>query len=457
MIDAWAHALYARIPPPLQSLALTAVGAALRWERQGGEFPAMLAEARAAAFATPEESRAIRERHWAKRMRSAVAEVEAYGHAELGLDEVARLPVLTKAEVRRGLRRFVRPGVAPWRRVRMHTSGTTGAGLQFSMSRFAVRRNYAHVWRYWEAHGIGREEPCGVFGGRPVVAPGRREPPFWVANRVARSVHFSQYHLTPERARLYLQEIRARGLRWLHGYPSVLALLASMGIDAGLAGRTEVRWVTLSSENLLESQRRAIVRMFGVQPRQHYGLAEGVALVCECPEGRLHVDDDYSLVEFLPAPGLPGTFRLVGTSVDNDAFPLLRYEVGDLFRLGEGPCPCGRHGRVVCSIDGRNEDLLTLSDGSRVGRAGFFRDATRVAEAQILQERVGEATLRIVPALGYGAEDEAGIRAAIRERVGERLAVRFDYVEALPRTRGGKLRLVVSSLAGAGPASSGGG
>lgn len=447
VFDPWPTTVYANSPPWLQSLAVTALGVLIRWQRRGGEFAALLAEAERSKFATPEECRAIRERLWDTRMRAAVAEVEAYGHRILSLDDVATLPILTKADVRDRNESFVRRSCPARQRVRMHTSGSTGAGLQFPMTLFALRRNYAHVWRFWGSHGIRPGEWCAVFGGRPVVAAGRKAPPFWITNYAGRSVHFSQYHLTPERARLYIEEIRARRLRWIHGYPSVIGLLAHHGIDLGLAGRTDVRWVTLASENVLDSHRRAIAGMFGVTPRQHYCMAESVAFISECPEGTLHVDEDHALVEFVPVPSRPGVFRLVGTSLDNVAFPLLRYEVGDLFQLREhGRCSCGRSGRMVRSIDGRVEDLLVLSDGSRVGRAGFFKDAVHVAEAQIVQQCAGEAILRVVRGAGYCEADEQALRAEIQQKVGERLAVRFDYVDELPRTSRGKLRLVVSAL-----------
>ena len=441
------QSLYRRAPSWLQASAVAGVDAYLSWERLGGEFPALLAQATAATFARPDELRAIRERLWSERVRPAVAAVEAYGHQSMALSEIEGLPVLTKAAVRQDTERFVWSDYPRWKRIRTHTSGSTGAGMRFFLTRGALRRNYAHVWRYRRSHGLQLGEWCGVLGGRAVISPEQREPPFWRVAPVGRNVYFSQYHLGPETAPLYLKCIRERGLRWLHGYPSVVGLLAQLGIEAGLAGSVHVPWVTLASENVSEGQRSAIFRMFGAQPRQHYAMTEEVALICECPEGRLHVDEDYSLVEFLPLPGVPGAFRLIGTTLDNGAFPLLRYDVGDVMRLaGPEPCPCGRSGRVVSSIDGRQDDYLVLADGSWVGRSVFFKDAVHVAEAQIVQRAAGQATLRVVRARGYGEADEAALLAEIHQRVGERLAVTFEYVDRLPRTASGKLRLVVSEL-----------
>jgi phenylacetate-CoA ligase len=441
--------VYRKSPRFLQAAGVAAMGACIEWQRYGGEFPALLAEANASAFARPEELRAIQESRWAERIRGAVASVPAYGQRSLELAEVAGLPILTKEEVRSRTSQFLRSDYPRRWCVPAHTSGSTGAGLQFMVTRHQIRRDYAFVWRYRGSHGLSRGEWCAVFGGRTLISPDRGRPPFWQVNPVGRTVLYSQYHMKQETVVRYLEDIRRRRIRWIHGYPSVVGLLAQFGLDAGLAGSTEVRWITLASETLLQGQRQAINRMFGVQPRQQYGMAEGVAMVSECPEGRLHVDEDYSVVEFVPAPEAPGAYHLVGTTLDNEVFPLVRYRVGDIMRLaGPEPCRCGRHGRIVASIDGRQEDYLMLSDGARVGMSvdHFFDDAVRVAEAQIIQGRAGEAVFRIVRAAGYGKADETALRSEVYKRVGDRLAVSFEYVDVLPRTKAGKLRLVVSEL-----------
>lgn len=441
-------AIYELAPRWLQCAAVNGMGAYLRWQRFGGEYPRLRAEAERAAMAGPEEVDAIQRRLWSRWVRPAAAAVAAYGQRSLEFDELSSLPILSKAEVRARLGSFVRPGYPRARRVKAHTSGSTGAGLQFLVPLRTIRRDYAFVWRYRNALGIPFGEVCGVFGGRPIVPSEQRDPPYWRVNAPGRTVLYSQYHLKPETAARYLEDLRRRKLRWIHGYPSVVSLLAQLGIEAGLAGSTHVSWVTVSSENLLESHRHAIRRMFGVAPRQQYGMTEAVAMFSECPQGRLHVDEDYSRVEFVAAPEIPGACRIVGTTLDNDLFPLLRYQVGDIVRLtAPGACPCGRQGRIVASIDGRQEDFLVLSDGSRVGRVDhFFKDAVHVVEAQIVQRAPGEATIRIVRGPGYTERDEGALRADIQRRMGGRLRARFEYVDQLPRTRMGKLRLVVSEL-----------
>ncbi|HEX4931642.1 MAG TPA: hypothetical protein VFV33_00600, partial [Gemmatimonadaceae bacterium] len=327
------EALYRRAPWPLRDLAVSAYGLYLDRQRFGGEFNDLLQDAIARTHLSREEAAEHRARLFAERIAPALRGVAAYGTKPSSLAELEALPAISKHVVRANASAFVNARLPARRRVPGHTSGTTGAGLKFWSTVFAQRRQWAYWWRYRTWHGIQPGEWCAVFGGRPVVPPDRTRPPFWHVNLGGRTVLFSQYHLAPERVASYLEAIRRRRIRWIHGYPSVIALIAQAGIAQGLAGSVPMRWVTTGAENLLPFQRDAIERMFGVRPRQHYGLAEGIASISECPEGRLHVDEDFSHVEFVPHRGDAKRWSIVGTTLDNEAMPLLRYECGDVVEL----------------------------------------------------------------------------------------------------------------------------
>jgi phenylacetate-CoA ligase len=220
------------------------------------------------------------------------------------------------------------------------------------------------------------------------------------------------------------------------------AFLEETGGDPGY----QVRWITTGAENLLPQQAALIEKAFGVRPRQHYGMAEAVANLSECELGRLHVDEDFAAVEFLPV-GDGKSYRVVGTNFSNPATPLVRYDTGDIVSLLDGTCPCGRPGRLVERVDGRQEDYVILRDGARVGRMDhIFKDMVRVREAQIYQAQPGEIVYRIVRGSGYGPEDEKRLLAETRLRLGEGASVKFEYVERIARTRSGKLRFVVSEI-----------
>jgi phenylacetate-CoA ligase len=322
-------------------------------------------------------------------------------------------------------------------------------GLRFPLTKDAIQQQWATWWRFRRWHGIDRGEWCGYFGGNPIVPVQRGHAPYWRYNTAGRQVMFGGSHLSAHSWRGYVAELNARRLRWLHGYPSLLALLASYLVEHRVSLDYDVRWVTTSAENLLPAQADVIERAFGVRPKQHYGMAEGAANASECPKGRLHVDEDFAFMEFVPVDHGTG-FRVVGTNVTNRAFPLIRYDVGDIAQVSSRTCDCGRPGRIIDRIDGRREDYVVLPSGALVGRLDhLFKDQVRVREAQIYQPDSTRVVLRLVTASDFTKRDEEALLTSARIWLGTDLRIETERVESLPRTSAGKLRFVVSELAAA--------
>jgi phenylacetate-CoA ligase len=449
--------VYQRLPIPLQHAACSWQGWRIERSRFGRDFPQAIAEAERRSLWPRERAFAFRDERLRRfvahlattspfyRRRFAEAGVDPYEIATLA--DLERLPTLTKEEVQDHYAELLSEAVPEAARQIHHTSGTTGGGLRFATTTEALREQWAVWWRYWRWHGIERGTWCGYFVGRSIVPLRQQRPPFWRINLPQRRILFSAYHTSPPNLPHYVAELRRRRPPWLHGYPSLLAAVAAYVLESGDDPGYRVRWVTTGAENLLAHQADSIEQAFGVRPRQHYGMAEAIANISQCPEGRLHVDEDFAAVEFLPGEG--GAHRIVGTNFTNPATPLLRYEIQDLARLDDRGCGCGRPGRTVASVDGRLEDYVVLRNGARVGRMDHvFKDLVRVREAQIVQERPGELTVRIVRGPGYSGADEEALRRELRKRVGEDTQLEVEYHPALERSANGKLRFVVSRAGG---------
>lgn len=446
--------LYARLPWPLQNLAICYEGWRIARSRFEGEFERFVAEYESRSCWPVERIVAFRDQRLAAFVQHAATTTPYYRDlfakrrldpaAIRTLDDLRQLPVLQKSEVQDQRDRFRSEAVDPATTVTVHTSGSTGAGLQFPVTKTGSREHWAVYYRYCRWHGLDtRREWCLQFGGRSIVPAEQQRPPFWRWNYPGRQLMFSAYHLSATTAPAYLAAMQKSGAAWMHGYPSFVSLVAGYALELGVS--LPIRWVTLGSESVLPQQVELIERAFGVRPVQHYAMTESVANISQCPQGKLHVDEDFCGVEFDPRGD--DSFAVLGTNLINPAFPLLRYEVGDHVTVGAESCDCGRPGRVVAAIDGRREDYIVTARGARIGRLDhIFKDMIHVREAQLVQQAPGQMTIRIVKGPQFAPEDERQLVAEIRKRIRD-VEFQIEYVPTLPRTSRGKLRFVVSTIA----------
>ena len=451
------EAIYLRLPVSLQNAAVSLEGWRIARRRYGSGYHAI----ELAVQAQGDLDAVALQQFRVRRLRDflGVASQSPYWQdqfAEHGVvpqadnpfKELGKLPVLTKDTVKQNVDRIINPTISRASMLWRHTSGTTGSGLVFPETHETEWFTWSHWWRYRRWHGLAPTTWCGYFGGRSVVPVGSTRPPFWRVNRPARQLMLSGYHLSRDTAPAYLAALREFQVEWVHGYPSMLTLLAQYANEQNLPiDLPRLRVVTTGAENLSTWQREVIRSAFGVKVVQHYGQAEAVANISECEHGQLHVDEDFSAVEFVGNPNDAQSRQILGTNWLNPVFPLLRYEMGDLAVPDPGTCLCGRPGRIVSSIDGRQEDYLTLPSGVRIGRLDhIFKDMVNVHEAQFVQSDRHEVTLRIARGAAYTDHDQELLLGEMRQRIGADLKVNVEYVDKIPRGPNGKLRLVLSTV-----------
>ncbi|MCD6277000.1 hypothetical protein J7J69_01990, partial [candidate division WOR-3 bacterium] len=112
-----------------------------------------------------------------------------------------------------------------------------------------------------------------------------------------------------------------------------------------------------------------------------------------------------------------------------------------------GKCSCGRGGRLIEKITGRVEDIIVTPDGRMITRLDFlFKGMKNVIEAQLEQDSKDHIFVRIVPGDHFGEEDKARLVSNIREHLGDSIKIDFLLVDAIPRTKTGKFRYVISHV-----------
>jgi phenylacetate-CoA ligase len=368
------------------------------------------------------------------------------------VDDLAKLPLLTKEDVRTHRDEFLATNMKNSRLVFVSTSGTTGSPLQLYSDKWMCLIKNVLDWRQKRVAGINPGDKLALFLGRVVVPTARKAPPFWRNNWVLRHEYFSSFHMSPQNLALYVTELNRFNPRAVEGYPSTLYILACHL----LANRSSLRVKAAftSSETLFPHQREMIEEAFQCKVFDFYGMAERVVFATECDvHGDKHLNTDFGITEILDADGRPaapdGLGRLVSTSLHNFGMPLVRYKTSDISSMKSTRCSCGRGFPLISGVTSKADDIVTTPDGRFISPVVFehpFKPLRTVIESQIIQEDREHLRIRIVKSPGYSDQDTDHVIREIRHRIGAGMEIEIEFVDQIERTSAGKFRRVISNV-----------
>ncbi|MGG9964375.1 phenylacetate--CoA ligase family protein [Ferruginibacter sp. SUN106] len=453
--------LFDKAPYPFKVFITSAYGMQQRKKRFGPFFKEQIAFLDKAQYWKEAELKNYQQQKLAA-FFAAIKEVPFYQQNEpyktlLASDTIALgdFPVLAKQTVKRNSKEFY--NTAGKKVYWGHTSGTTGSAMVFPLSEQAYQYEYAfrEMHYRWGGASFEGKDKIAACAGHPVAIPGRTKPPFWAFDKANNHLFFSSYHMSSETLPFYIEQLEKFDPLLLHGYPSSMYLLALAYKKYGKK-KLQLKAVFTASESLLDFQRQAIEESFNVKVFNWYGTSEMSANIVECECGELHLKEEHSVVEILNEdnqPCKPGeTGRVVSTNFNNTAFPLIRYDVGDMVTVAVNQvAKCGRGGLLIDKVEGRIEDYVITPEGKIVGRLDhLFKDAVNVVEAQIVQPTKETIILKVVKDKNYTQKDEEQIIQEARVRLGSGMKITFEYVDRIPRTKNGKYRFILSQVQGAG-------
>lgn len=442
--------LYDRLPLPFQNAACSLEGFRINRTRFGSDFARNLGEYNERRAWSYERICEFRDQRIRSVVKHAYESVPFYNrllregginYSDIrGLDDLKRLPILDKEDVRSNLDDMVSRSFDRRHLVRKHTSGTTGAGLVFYSTKDAECEKWAEAWCANEAIGLERSMRRAYFGGRNIVPASQGSPPFYRFDRCGNQLLMSAFHMNEAGFESFLDGFEKYRPVWIHGFPSSICAFARYLVDNGIRLPREVEFVTLSSENVTEWQESLIHEAFGVLPYQNYAQTEGVATFRERRDHSMYVSEDVAAVEFEPVGD--GLCRVIGTTLVNYGMPLLRYDTGDLATWEQDSL-----GRRIMTLDGRSEDNLLLPDGTVLRRLDFlFKDQTNIEASQIVQTSRDHLKVKIVPGKRFSEEDYRALEDAFNARLVGKIGFDIVRVESIPKTASGKMKFVVSEF-----------
>jgi len=362
------------------------------------------------------------------------------------VEDLARLPTITKRDVRENWNDFV-----PRRRIRsksFYTSGTTGTPLMIKVSRDCEGINRASSLLRDRWAGYAGEMIARFVGDRPVANCSdknlcRRS---FVMNRL----FLPSYCISAKTFPKILDTLVKRKVQYLQCYPSSAFILAKLlqASDKYLP----LKGLLFSSEPMHEFQRDLIEERFMTKAFGFYGQAEQLLSASQCQKGSYHLAMIDGVLEVLRdgeriSPGERGF--TVATTLCNLAMPLIRYRLDDYTGVTDTKCECGRTSPTIYPIEAKSDDIIVTPEGNLIPPSSLtfpFKHLKHVMESQIVQKASNKLVIRVVPADGFSSDDESQLTNSFREYVGENMSIEVEKVSEIHQSGSFKKRFVISEL-----------
>lgn len=346
------------------------------------------------------------------------------------IEDINKLPIINKEIVRRNLDQL-RTG-NKLLTTKGYTSGTTGSPLVVYRDFESILNEHAYIWWYRTKQGLNpKDRKISIRGDL------NRDTLHYI-DQASNTLFISSFALNHSNIIKLIPIIREFSPKAALGYPSSLYTIASW-----LEENNEVLNIPISftsSESLLTFQEDVIKKTFNTNIFDWYGNAERTIALYR--EGTKYFEPLlYSVNEYQ-------TDRVISTSLINNYFPLIRYEVNDVLD-NTGKYDFERKSTIINGIYGRIEDYILLPDGTKIGRLDVvFKGINNISMAQIIQKEVSSIQIKIVPFSNYSENDEKKLRKNLTNKLGEKLEIKILVVQEdeIEYTKSKKYKLVLSKL-----------
>lgn len=361
-----------------------------------------------------------------------------------------RLPIVTKKELREHFDEFVAPQLRQHMKIST-TGGSTGTPAKTGYDGRATEEIYswrlqswfdvgpwddhAYVWRMTASNGLARIKNVMQW---------------WPTRHVKLDATF----ISEEAIFDFLVKCRRVKPALVMGYVGALTQVAQYIADNNIelnGWRPKVVWAT--SAPLSPVQRNLLEHSFVAPVCDQYGSCEIRWIAQQCSESKgLHVNTEHVHIEFVDDRNMPvprGEYgRTLLTNLEDEVFPLIRYENGDRGRWLLEPCACGRTLPCIDSVKGRESESFVLPSGKTINGEYLTTifDATPdiVRGFRVVQHKDASITIEYIPS-SSSSDNLVQISSVLTEfaaKLGGEVPIDFKSVNEIQHDRG-KLRFVV--------------
>lgn len=358
------------------------------------------------------------------------------------LEDIKKLPILTKQDISEHFEEIVPDNVALFPHRVEKTGGTTGDPMKYLVDE--------DIWGYVTADKIVAWKSTGYRFGDAFMALGsaslfKKNAPLArrILDRIRNERAYNSMNMDGELCRQYIDILAKQRIHYIYGYASSIYLLAKYALDHRI-DMSHMRGAFTTSENLTDVYRETIEHAFGCRVMDCYGARDAAVTAYEVTPGNYYLG--YSAYLELIDEFEPGTGTLLSTNLLSMAFPLLRYDYGDVGTLDNDSTVY--NGQVLHRIFGRVSDVLRLDNGHVLTSPGFtiLMRSFNVKAYDIQKLSGSHVRMQVRVTDGWDKDQEGKLLAEMQRFVGEGCKFTLEYVDGFQEQKNGKRRYFMNDL-----------
>ena len=366
---------------------------------------------------------------------------------------ISKIPFLTKDIIRKNSDTILSKSIKKRDLTKRNTGGSTGEPLEFYSDKMAGIIDNAHHRYLYNIMGYKNGDIIVSCGGIFIPEKLRDKNIYWakyLKNNVWGQIGYSALYLTDSTIKYYIKNLLDIKPVILRGYPSFWNKLAVYILSKNIKLDFKVKGVNLTAEMCSDVQRENIEKAFSTMVYFEYGHTE-ISVFCYTDDVSYTYKSSpvYGYVEVIKDNGEAVVANeegeIVVTSFCNRGMPFIRYKTGDRGVVSY------RNGGIVHfkKIQGRTQDYIICKDNQKIFLTALifgqhFKAFRKISKWQLIQNKIGKVTIKIVKLEGYSQEDENEIKEKIQDVAN--IDLYFDYVNEIPLTQRGKHLFLIQNI-----------
>lgn len=368
------------------------------------------------------------------------------------VEDVAKLPLLTKDIIRREGDRLKSSSYKGLNLIISKSGGTTGEPIE---SLLDEREYYLEAYTYHRGlQWMGWKPGMGtlkLFGGS-LGFPTKKSWKSRLRDHAFGVLFIPAFEINRNNFNFYWRRIIRNGENIIIGYASAiynLACLAEEILGPHQLSKAKLKYAFFTAEVMDPMWAEKIRKVLGCEVKGFYGCGEVNSLGFQVEDGAPYiVPSDHVILESVEDNGIAN--HITATPLYNYAKPLIRYVNGDLGEV-EPPQVKSKYPKLK-NFAGRSADMFLKEDGSRtssiLGTHSILKSRIPVKKYQYIQKEVDLVEMRYQMDGGQDLTNEQRqqLTRIFKDYLGQQLQMEFVRTNDFVVSKNAKHRIMISHV-----------